>query len=76
MLGKGSGLDSVKAWLHALGVFASEDETMLILVAVKEFSLRHKRLLTEEEFRTIATDALQGRVGDSGVTDAAAMSSS
>lgn len=54
VLGKGSGVDSIKAWLEQIGAVASEDVAMHILMAVKEFSLTHKRLLTEEEFRTIA----------------------
>lgn len=58
VLGKGSGLDSVKAALGDLGVHASEEEATKVLAAVKEFSLRHKRLLTPDEFRTIAGTAL------------------
>src|ERR1700726_2471030 len=53
VLGKGSGIDSIKNALKDLGVQASEEEAMKVVVAVKEFSLKHKRLLTEAEFRTI-----------------------
>ena len=53
VLGKGSGLDSVKMWLERIGVRASEDEANMVLAAVKEFSLSHKRLLTEEDIRSI-----------------------
>lgn len=53
VLGKGSGVDSVKMWLERIGVEATEDEVQEILLAVKEFAMAHKRLLTEEDFRHI-----------------------
>lgn len=54
-LGKGSGLDSVKMWLDKIGVEVSEDEAARLVGEVKEFSLKNKRLLTEDEFRSIVT---------------------
>jgi hypothetical protein len=33
-----------------------------VLAAVKDFSLSHKRLLTAEEFATVATTTLPGSV--------------
>ena len=62
VLGKGSGIDSVKMWLKKIGVQASEEEAMKVLAAVKEFSLQRKRLLTEEEFRGIANASLPAKV--------------
>jgi isopropylmalate/homocitrate/citramalate synthase len=53
VLGKGSGIDSVRIWLKRIGVQASDDEVNKILAAVKQFSLDRKRLLTEAEFRAI-----------------------
>jgi len=59
VLGKGSGLDSVKYFLDALGISGvSEDQVMAILVKVKSASLAEKRLLTESEFRTIVESVL------------------
>lgn len=54
VMGKGSGLDSVKMWLNQLEIEATDDEANQILAAVKEFALDNKRLLTKEDFREIA----------------------
>ena len=62
VMGKGSGIDSVKAALRALGIQCSDDEALQVLAAVKDFSLSHKRLLTAEEFATVATTTLPGSV--------------
>src|SRR3977135_3202471 len=51
VMGKGSGIDSVKNGLKKLGVQFTEEEAMRVVAAVKDFSLRHKRLLTDAEFR-------------------------
>ena len=56
VLGKGSGLDSIKIWLDKLGVNASEEQTSFILQAVKQLSLQKKKLLSEEEFREIVEE--------------------
>ena len=59
VLGKGSGLDSVKYYLNKTGLQAeNEDQMMVILVKIKEASLASKGLLTEEEFCTIAESVL------------------
>jgi isopropylmalate/homocitrate/citramalate synthase len=58
VLGKGSGIDSIKGALKNLGVQASDDEAMKVLAAVKQLSLAHKRLLTDQEFRTIVAETL------------------
>jgi isopropylmalate/homocitrate/citramalate synthase len=59
VLGKGSGVDSIKYWLDKLGMGeVSEPDVMAILVKVKEFSLVNKRLLTTEEFQKIAVSVL------------------
>jgi isopropylmalate/homocitrate/citramalate synthase len=62
VLGKGSGIDSVKAALKNIGVAASEEEAMKVVVAVKDFSLRHKRLLTDAEFRNVVSATLPNNV--------------
>jgi isopropylmalate/homocitrate/citramalate synthase len=62
VLGKGSGIDSIKAALKNLGVEFTEEEAIKVVTAVKEFSLQHKRLLTPAEFQSIVAQTLpQGR---------------
>ena len=58
VMGKGSGIDSVKMWLHKLEIETSEAEAMQVLMAVKQFGLTYKRLLTEEEFEDLANRTL------------------
>lgn len=53
VLGKGSGLDSVAAWLERLGRTATDEEMVTILGEVKERSLRDKGLLDDERFSDI-----------------------
>jgi isopropylmalate/homocitrate/citramalate synthase len=62
VLGKGSGIDSIKAALKGIGVDATEEEAMQVVVAVKEFSLQHKRLLTDGEFRSIVAKTLPSKI--------------
>jgi isopropylmalate/homocitrate/citramalate synthase len=62
VLGKGSGIDSIKGALRERGIEFTEDEAMQVVSAVKEFSLRHKRLLTESEFRSVVEATLPHRV--------------
>ncbi len=61
VMGKGSGIDSVKTWLEHLGIEASEEEATKMTAAVKLHSLNTKRLLTEAEFRKIANDVIGQR---------------
>ncbi len=58
VMGKGSGVDSVKIWLDRINMKASEEEVAKILAVVKTLSLEHKRLLTQDEFREIAEDII------------------
>ncbi len=58
VMGKGSGIDSVKMWLHHLEIEADDEEAMDVLMAVKQFGLREKRLMTEEEFADLATEVI------------------
>ena len=62
VLGKGSGIDSIKGALRDRGIEFTEDEAIEVVAAVKEFSLRHKRLLTEAEFRSVVEATLPNRV--------------
>jgi isopropylmalate/homocitrate/citramalate synthase len=66
VLGKGSGIDSVKNALKNLGVQASEEEAMKVVANVKNFSLGCKRLLTEEEFRKVVDTTLPDKAVGSG----------
>ncbi len=62
VLGKGSGIDSIKAALKGINVTFTEEEAMKVVGAVKEFSLAHKRLLTETEFLAVVEATLPHRV--------------
>jgi len=53
VMGKGSGIDSVKNRLQKKGIDFTEEEAMSVVSAVKDFSLQHKRLLTDQEFDSI-----------------------
>jgi len=63
VLGKGSGIDSIKAALNHIGVEATEEEAMRVVMAVKQFSLERKRLLTDAEFRGVVKATLPQAVG-------------
>jgi isopropylmalate/homocitrate/citramalate synthase len=67
VLGKGSGIDSIKGALRDRGIEFTEDEAMQVVAAVKEFSLRHKRLLTDAEFRAVVEATLPNRVSAAAV---------
>lgn len=54
VLGKGSGIDSVKVWLDRTGFQASDEEALELLQLVKSHSLEKKGLLSEDEFRRLA----------------------
>ena len=62
VMGKGSGLDSVKVWLEEEKMSATEDQVAKILAVVKSVSLDQKRLLTKAEFREIAEDVVGTKV--------------
>lgn len=60
VLGKGSGMDSLKIWLEKTGL--SVDEALLpeLLLRVKEKAIEKKDLLTEDEFKALV-DAVNGQ---------------
>jgi isopropylmalate/homocitrate/citramalate synthase len=58
VMGKGSGIDSVHNWLQKFQMQASEEKAMEVLMAVKDWGLIHKRLMTDDEFRKLAEDVL------------------
>jgi isopropylmalate/homocitrate/citramalate synthase len=63
VIGKGSGIDSIKAKLKELGIQTSEEEAMNVLAAVKQYSLETKALLTDQEFRQVVKATLPQAVG-------------
>jgi isopropylmalate/homocitrate/citramalate synthase len=58
VMGKGSGIDSVKDWLENNQIKADDDQAMDVLMAVKMWGLEHKRLMSNDEFRKLAEDTL------------------
>ena len=58
VIGKGSGIDSIKMKLKELGIQASEEEAMKVLMAIKEQSLATKKLLTDAEVRKVIASVL------------------
>ncbi len=57
VLGKGSGIDSIAYFLDQMGIQATPEQMQQLLTAVKERSLREKRLVSLAEFREMATVA-------------------
>src|SRR5713226_3329942 len=53
VIGKGSGIDSIKSALKNMGIEFTEEEAMQVVMAVKEHSLASKQLLTDAEFRSV-----------------------
>jgi isopropylmalate/homocitrate/citramalate synthase len=58
VMGRGSGLDSIKVWLQKTGREGTEEQVTQILTEVKKFGYAHKRLLTESEFCELADSVL------------------
>jgi len=63
VIGKGSGIDSIKMRLKQMGIQFTEEEAMQVVMAVKEHSLKTKSLLTDEEFKTVLKATLPQAVG-------------
>lgn len=53
VMGKGSGIDSVKIWLDKIGAQATDEEAAEILKECKELGGSTKKLLTEDQFKKI-----------------------
>jgi isopropylmalate/homocitrate/citramalate synthase len=60
VMGKGSGIDTVKEWLDRFQIRVEEEKAMEILMAVKDWGLVHKRLMTQDEFKELADKHLDG----------------
>jgi isopropylmalate/homocitrate/citramalate synthase len=63
VIGKGSGIDSIKARLKEMKVPFTEEEAMKVVMAVKEHSMSTKDLLTDEEFNQVVKATLPQAVG-------------
>jgi isopropylmalate/homocitrate/citramalate synthase len=63
VIGKGSGIDSIKARLKSMGISFTEEEAMKVVMAVKEHSMATKDLLTDEEFNQVVKATLPQAVG-------------
>jgi isopropylmalate/homocitrate/citramalate synthase len=61
VLGKGSGIDSVKNWLKKFNIQANDEEAMKVVVEIKSISLNKKGLLTEQEFKAAVAKVLPGK---------------
>ena len=58
VIGKGSGIDSVKLWLQDNQIQADDQQAMTVLLAIKDWGLKNKRLMTHDEFRDVANKTL------------------
>jgi isopropylmalate/homocitrate/citramalate synthase len=59
VLGKNSGPPSMEEWCEKLGIKATEEERMAMLMKVKAKSFEKKGLLTTDDFKAIADSVLQ-----------------
>jgi len=53
VIGKGSGIDSIKDRLNRFQIKTDDRQAMDILMAIKDWGLIHKKLMTDDEFRVI-----------------------
>jgi isopropylmalate/homocitrate/citramalate synthase len=54
VLGKKSGLDSIRIKVDELGLDVPEERRAELLAKVKELGMRKRGLVTDEEFRALA----------------------
>lgn len=62
VMGKGSGIDSVRIWLDKIGVKASDEEAMEILKQVKALGNSTKKLLTIDQFKDVVSHTVKQKV--------------
>jgi isopropylmalate/homocitrate/citramalate synthase len=58
VMGKGSGIDSVKIWLDQIGAEATDEQAREILMECKALGGSSKKLLTIDQFKVIAEKTL------------------
>ena len=61
VLGKNSGPPSIQEWCEKLGITATDEQKMAMLMGVKAKSFEKKDLLTADEFKAIADSVLQAQ---------------
>jgi isopropylmalate/homocitrate/citramalate synthase len=61
VLGKKSGLDSIRIKAEELGLDVPEDDRAALLAAVKSLGARERRLVTDDEFRALVRQAHKGQ---------------
>ncbi len=59
VIGKGCGIDNVKHYLDKFQIQYTEEQAMELLMAIKEWGLKAKRLMEDDEFRRFAEDFLE-----------------
>ena len=59
VVGKGSSIDNIKDWLSKAQIRFTDEQAMEILMAVKDWGLVHKRLMTADEFKKFAENIIQ-----------------
>jgi isopropylmalate/homocitrate/citramalate synthase len=60
VLGKKSGLDSIDLKAKELGIAVTTEQRAPILAAVKKQAIAKRRLISDQEFRTIVDETLSG----------------
>jgi isopropylmalate/homocitrate/citramalate synthase len=60
VLGKGSGMDSLREWLELTGLSVAEARLPELLLRVKQKSITKKGLLTEGDFREVVEGMAEG----------------
>jgi isopropylmalate/homocitrate/citramalate synthase len=58
VLGKNSGADSIKHYLAMLGLQATQEQVGALLVMVKDWAMKNKRIMTQDEFAALAREFL------------------
>jgi isopropylmalate/homocitrate/citramalate synthase len=61
VLGKNSGPPSIQEWCEKMGITATDEQKMAMLMGVKAKSFEKKDLLTADEFKAIADSVLQAQ---------------
>ncbi len=61
MLGKKSGLDSIRLKAEELGIDIPEEQRRSVLAEVKTFGTQAQRLVSDDEFHQIAAGHLSGQ---------------
>jgi isopropylmalate/homocitrate/citramalate synthase len=58
VMGKASGIDSVRSWIEDLGLTADEEQMMDMLAKIKARAVEKKSLLTKDDFKAIYNEVV------------------